>query len=387
MACVDRFVILSGTNVAPRPSSTTSRMDPMTLMQEPVLQTSLSNLPVRRGKVRDIYDLGDELLLVSTDRISAFDWVLPTGIPDKGRVLTQISAFWFGRLGEAESHALDQYRRGRPAARLSIARRWPAAACWCARPKSCPSSAWFAGTCRARAGRNTASAAASAASHCPRGSKKAIGCPSRSSPPPPRKKAATTKTSRSSEWSSWSDATYPRSCAAAAWASTSAAPSYARARGIIIADTKFEWGRIGEEIILIDEVLTPDSSRFWPLDAYAPGRSQAIVRQAVRARLAGDDGLGQEQPAPRVARRRRDQNPRQVHRRLRATDRPSLRLEVTSASCPRRDSRLGGPDNLLRLSGNCRILTRSASEGRLDEEPSLARRVSVGTAACGVFRA
>ena len=65
-----------------------------------VLQSSLANLPVRRGKVRDVYDLGNELLLVSTDRISAFDWVLPTGIPDKGRVLTQISSFWFNRLDE-----------------------------------------------------------------------------------------------------------------------------------------------------------------------------------------------------------------------------------------------------------------------------------------------
>src|SRR5271165_3098550 len=65
-----------------------------------VLQTSLPGLPVRRGKVRDVYDLGQQLLLVSTDRLSAFDWVLPTGIPDKGRVLTQISAFWFARLDE-----------------------------------------------------------------------------------------------------------------------------------------------------------------------------------------------------------------------------------------------------------------------------------------------
>ena len=64
----------------------------------PVLETSLASVPVRRGKVRDIYDLGEQLLLVSTDRISAFDWVLPTGINDKGRVLTQVSAFWFDEL-------------------------------------------------------------------------------------------------------------------------------------------------------------------------------------------------------------------------------------------------------------------------------------------------
>src|SRR3989304_4286682 len=64
-----------------------------------VRETSFPGVPIRRGKVRDVYDLGDSLLLVSTDRLSAFDWVLPTGIPDKGRVLTQISAFWFDRLG------------------------------------------------------------------------------------------------------------------------------------------------------------------------------------------------------------------------------------------------------------------------------------------------
>src|SRR5437016_8144519 len=71
-----------------------------------VLQTSLPGIKVRRGKVRDIYDLGDRLLLISTDRISAFDWVLPTGIPDKGRVLTQVSAFWFDYLGET-NHMLS----------------------------------------------------------------------------------------------------------------------------------------------------------------------------------------------------------------------------------------------------------------------------------------
>ena len=65
-----------------------------------VVETSLPGLPVRRGKVRDVYDLGDRLLLVGTDRISAFDWILPTAIPDKGRVLTQIAAFWFEQLGE-----------------------------------------------------------------------------------------------------------------------------------------------------------------------------------------------------------------------------------------------------------------------------------------------
>ena len=70
--------------------------------------------PVRRGKVRDVYDLGDRLLLVATDRISAYDWVLPTGIPDKGRVLTGLSAFWFDRLDDRQPPDLDRHRRRRP---------------------------------------------------------------------------------------------------------------------------------------------------------------------------------------------------------------------------------------------------------------------------------
>src|SRR5580704_11972395 len=80
-------------------------------MSQAILQTSLGSRPPRRGKVRDVYDLGDKLLLVSTDRISAFDWVLPTGIPDKGRVLTQTSAFWFDRLGEPHHLISTDVRR------------------------------------------------------------------------------------------------------------------------------------------------------------------------------------------------------------------------------------------------------------------------------------
>src|SRR6478672_2553300 len=76
-------------------------------MPSTITQTSLSDLPVRRGKVRDIYDLGDTLLLVSTDRISAFDWVLPTGIPDKGRVLTQLSRFWFEYFKDGPNHMIS----------------------------------------------------------------------------------------------------------------------------------------------------------------------------------------------------------------------------------------------------------------------------------------
>ncbi len=118
-------------------------------------------------------------------------------------------------------------------------------------------------------------------------------------------------------WSSWSAASWPRSCAAAAWPSSSRGADYALQRGIIIADTKFEWGEADGQIILIDEVLTPDSSRFWPADQLRPGPQPALVRQAVRARLALGERLGQEQPPARPAGRDRGR------RRGRSTSRPT----------------------------------------------------------------
>ena len=120
----------------------------------------------------------------------------------------------------------------------------------------------------------------------------------------------------------------PRNCGSAASRSTSRGHATPWSKGIIIADTKFEWGRVDDELILIDEVLTPDSSRFWPADQYQVGPRPAVVRQAVRARLAGNDRLGQEQPAPCPARRHRRQDAREVHRGLRTSDRPRVHLEV-----------------------------------------------------------
>ena len=106
-----------------------------------VLQTSLPGLPVRRGKVRDVYDLGQQLLLVSTDRLSAFDWVLPTGIPDKGRVLTQISAFWFDRLREPNHLVTTDVCKMNLPSRAPTSRPWKAERRSAERPRWCRSSA------------------------------------------------------------------------------------------------------------------------------------------------------------------------------------------------------------------------------------------------------
>ena len=163
--------------------------------RRPLLETRLNGLaPHRQGKVRDIYDLGDALLLVATDRISAFDYVLGSGIPDKGKVLTQLSTFWFeqDRAHRAEPRARRQTcGRIRPrCGRMPTCSQ--AARCWCARRSRCRSSASRAATCRARAGRTTVATGAVCGVALPAGCASPTGCPSRSSRPPPRPRAATT---------------------------------------------------------------------------------------------------------------------------------------------------------------------------------------------------
>ena len=146
------------------------------LSTAPLLETSLEGLTLnRRGKVRDVYDVtlpsGEPaLLIVATDRISAFDYVLGSGIPDKGKVLTQLSGFWFERMGDLVPHHLHLARRRRvPGAGAAASRTSSAAGrCWRGGPTRSRSSAWRADISRARAGRNISRPAASAASSCRR---------------------------------------------------------------------------------------------------------------------------------------------------------------------------------------------------------------------------
>jgi len=248
-----------------------------------VLQSSLANLPVRRGKVRDVYDLGSELLLVSTDRISAFDWVLPTGIPDKGRVLTLTSEFWFKRLAEPNhllsTNVRDFHLPGNIdvaplAGRSMLVRKTEVVPIECVVRGYLSGSGWK--------------------EYRQRGSVCGVALPAglRESDrlPEPIFTPATKAESGHDENISFeqmveivgrqvSEELRRRSLAVYARGAEHAAE-----RGIIIADTKFEWGRAPHgEIILIDEVLTPDSSRFWPADRYAAGGPQpSFDKQFVR---------------------------------------------------------------------------------------------------------
>jgi len=253
------------------------------------LKTSLGDLPVRRGKVRDIYDLGDALLLVSTDRISAFDWILPSGIPDKGRVLTQIAAFWFDLLKEPD-HVIstDVDKMDLPegidceplAGRTMLVKKTDVV------PIECVVRGYLAGS----GWKEYQQDGTVCGIELPEGLKQADALPEPIFTP--ATKAASGHDENiayermveivgpdvSEELRRRSLSLYQRGA------------EYARQKGIIIADTKFEWGQVDGELILIDEVLTPDSSRFWPADQYAPGQSPpSFDKQFVRDHLETTD--------------------------------------------------------------------------------------------------
>lgn len=263
-----------------------------------ISQTSIPGLPVRRGKVRDIYDLGDKLLLVSTDRISAFDWVLPTPIPDKGRILTQIASFWFELLSEP-NHVIttDVEKMDLPAGvdRSMLAGRTTLCRKAQVVPIECVVRGYLAGSGWAEYRQS--------GTVC--GIRLPPGLQESSQLPEPIFTPATKAATGHDENISFermveivgrevaeqlrerSLSIFRRGC------------QYALQRGIIIADTKFEFGWADDQLILIDEVLTPDSSRFWPADQYQPGRSQpSFDKQFVRDWLSSTTWDKNSPPPP-----------------------------------------------------------------------------------------
>ena len=254
-----------------------------------VLETSIPGLPVRRGKVRDIYDLGDRLLLVSTDRISAFDWVLPTGILDKGRVLTRIAAFWFDLLEEPHhliTTNVDQMDLPAGADRQMLAGRSSLVRKTEVVPIECVVRGYLAGS----GWKEYTESGTVCGIPLPDG----LAESSRLDDPlfTPATKA-TTGHDENISFERMSDtvgADLADELCRRSIEIFRRGADYALERGIIIADTKFEWGQVDGQLILIDEVLTPDSSRFWPATQYRPGRSQpSFDKQFVRDWLSGTD--------------------------------------------------------------------------------------------------
>jgi len=260
-----------------------------------------TNLPgihfLNRGKVRDLYEVGGQLLLIATDRLSAFDVVLPTAIPDKGRVLTQLSLFWFNLLREViPNHIvsatelppeLAQYRE-QLEGRTMLCRRTNPLPIECVVRGYLVGSGWKDYRATGKVCGITLPSGLRESERLPQ----AIFTPS------------TKATTGHDENISFDEAVKLIGAELAEKVRTVSleiyrrAAAYAEPRGIILADTKFEFGLIGDELIWIDEALTPDSSRFWPADGYQPGRAQpSYDKQYVRDYLERI-GWNKQPPGP-----------------------------------------------------------------------------------------
>lgn len=251
---------------------------------KPVTRTQLPNLPVRRGKVRDIYDCGDEVLLVATDRISAYDVVLDTPIPGKGVMLTRMSRFWFEMFADRIPHHLIEVIEDRaPAGLEDHLDTLRGRTMRCRKTKVVPIECVVRGYITGSGWKDYQRSGQCCGIDLPAGLQQ---CQQLAEP-------IFTPATKEDEGHD-ENISFERACDIVgkdvmetlrdrSMDIYTTAAEYARKRGIIIADTKFEWGEVDGELILIDEVLTPDSSRFWPADDYAVGRDQdSFDKQYVR---------------------------------------------------------------------------------------------------------
>jgi phosphoribosylaminoimidazole-succinocarboxamide synthase len=252
----------------------------------PLIETRLNGLvPQRRGKVRDVFDLGDTLLMVATDRISAFDYVLGSGIPDKGKVLTQLSVFWFERTsGLVPNHLLttdvrqypDEFRRHADVltGRSMLVRKTTPV------PVECVARGYLSGS----GWKEYQATGAVCGVPLPPGLRESDRLPTPIFTPATKAEQGHDINISEAEAGRLVGAGLIARLKDLTLALYEHGTRHAEANGIILADTKFEFGLTDEgEILLIDEVMTPDSSRYWPRDRYAPGGPQpSFDKQYVR---------------------------------------------------------------------------------------------------------
>jgi phosphoribosylaminoimidazole-succinocarboxamide synthase len=252
----------------------------------PILQTTLAGRrPDRQGKVRDIYDFGDRLLIVASDRISAFDYVLGSGIPDKGKVLTQISAFWFEKTrGIVPNHLVSVDPADFPAEARACAELLSGRSMLVTRTEPLPVECVARGYLSGSGWKDYVATGEVCGIALPRGLRESDRLPAPIFTPATK--------AQSGHDINISEADAARLVGAEVLSRVrdltlrlyAEGSRHAEQCGIIVADTKFEFGLLPSgDVLLIDEVLTPDSSRFWPKDGYAPGGAQpSFDKQFVR---------------------------------------------------------------------------------------------------------
>jgi phosphoribosylaminoimidazole-succinocarboxamide synthase len=248
-----------------------------------LMETQFAGLtPTARGKVRDIYDLGDKLLIVATDRLSAFDVILPTPIPDKGRVLTQLSLFWFNLLKDViPNHVLSATDFPAPfdkfqdelAGRSMVVRKTQPLLIECVVRGYASGSGW----------KDYRVTGKICGISLPTGLRESDHLPEPIFTPATKASSGHDENIPFEQAASLVGKELAEKVRAVSLEIYARAAAYAEPRGIILADTKFEFGLLNNELIWIDEALTPDSSRFWPAGLYSPGGPQASFdKQFVR---------------------------------------------------------------------------------------------------------
>jgi phosphoribosylaminoimidazole-succinocarboxamide synthase len=265
-----------------------------------ILDTHLDGLTLaRRGKVRDVYDLGTSLLIVATDRISAFDYVLGSGIPDKGKVLTQLSAFWFDRLGDLVPHhvlavdvdtfpAVTRPHRDVLRGRSMLVRKTDPLPIECVARGYLSGSGW----------KDYQHTGAVCGVPLAAGLRESDRLPASIFTPATKAESGHDENISEARAGEIVGVDRVRQVKELTLSIYERGVDLADASGILIADTKLEFGLVGGEVILIDEVLTPDSSRFWPKDTYVAGQPQpSFDKQFVRDYL-DQIGWNRQPPVP-----------------------------------------------------------------------------------------
>lgn len=254
-------------------------------MSRAIFQTEIKEIPLlKRGKVRDIYDLGDSLLIVATDRISAFDVVLPTPIPDKGKILTLMTIFWLDFLKDiVENHLITADINDYPDVLKSYREILFQRSMIVKKAKVIPVECIVRGYITGSAMKEYQKTGKVCGIKLPEGLKEADKLPEPIFTPSTKAEKGHDVNITFEELVKLLGKDVAETLKDLSLKLYIKAADYAESKGIIIADTKFEFGFFDGKIILIDEVLTPDSSRFWPKDEYEPGKSQkSFDKQFIR---------------------------------------------------------------------------------------------------------
>ncbi|WP_285906804.1 phosphoribosylaminoimidazolesuccinocarboxamide synthase [Pseudodesulfovibrio pelocollis] len=269
-----------------------------------VMETDLKEYPrISRGKVRDIYEIdADTLLIVTTDRISAFDVVMPDPIEDKGKVLNQITLFWMDMMGDLmPNHIIATDVNDFPEPLRAHADALRGRSLLARRAKPLPVECIVRGFITGSGWKDYQKTGQVCGHALPAGLRESEMLETPLFTPSTKAELGDHDENITLEQAAaLIGEEMMRKVEGLAIAIYARARDYARQRGIIIADTKFEFGMVGDQLILIDEVLTPDSSRFWPVEGYEPGRSQPSFDKQYFRDWLEETGFNKQPPAPRV---------------------------------------------------------------------------------------